>query len=238
MRAIFVGIEYAGKSTLIQLLDSYYRKRKLHTHPDDHFSIPDISLSHESRALAVNFPDDVKERTQRMQIHYHIDIIKDYEHAMMGGWHIEEAVYTSMYGGDPDSTYYSNYIYRAQRSYETQVLAAGLPDVVLIHVTASDATIRDRMRIAPHEYQVIKEKDIAEIKRRFDEEVEKSLFSQLTPMIVLDTTDKTSSQSFDELLTRTEPWITTAELAVRALPIPEGDYEVRYENGVRKMIPA
>ncbi len=67
MRSIFVGIEYAGKTTLINLLTEYYHRLKVPTHNDDHFTIPDASLGPESRALMVNFPDDVKERLQRMQ---------------------------------------------------------------------------------------------------------------------------------------------------------------------------
>ena len=76
MRSFFVGIEYAGKSTLIDLLTEYYYRLKLPTHDDDHFTIPDRTLSPESRALMLDFPDDVKERMQRMQINYHIGIIR------------------------------------------------------------------------------------------------------------------------------------------------------------------
>ena len=85
MRSIFVGIEYAGKTTLINLLTEYYHRLKVPTHADDHFTIPDASLSPESRSLMVNFPDDVKERMQRMQIHYHIGIIKDYANPLIAG---------------------------------------------------------------------------------------------------------------------------------------------------------
>ena len=45
MRCIFVGIEYAGKSTLVNLLTNYYQHRKLRVHVDDHFTIPDSTLS-------------------------------------------------------------------------------------------------------------------------------------------------------------------------------------------------
>ena len=77
MRSIFVGIEYAGKTTLIDLLQAYYYKRGRQTHNDDHFTIPDATLSPESRAAYIHYPNDVKERMQRMQLHYHIDIIKN-----------------------------------------------------------------------------------------------------------------------------------------------------------------
>ena len=235
MRCVFFGIEYAGKSTLIQLLTQYYQKRGRGVHGDDHFTLPDASLSPESRALAVDFPNDVKERMQRMQIQYHVEVIKNYENVLIAGWHIEEAIYAAMYGEDPENPYYPNYWYNAQRGYEVMVLEARLPDVVLIHVTASDEAIRERMKADPHQYQIIKEKDIPEIKQRFEEEGAKSLLSR--HRIALDTTDKTPQESLDELLQLSEPMATAGELAVRALPVPEDDFEVRYENGVRKMIP-
>ena len=234
MRCIFVGLEYAGKSTLIELLTNYYRHRKLAVHVDDHFTIPDATLSPTSRAAYVNFPDDVKERMQRMQLQYHVEVIKNYPNTLIAGWHIEEAVYTSLYGDDSESPYYGGYHYNAQRGYETQVIEARLPDVVLIHVTASDAAMRERMAAAPHEYQIIKAADIPELNRLFDEEIGKSLFTQKGRKIVLDTTEKTPQESLDELLLLSEPLITFGELAVRAMDVPAAPYEVRYENGVRK----
>ena len=233
----FVGIEYAGKSTLINLLTEYYRHRKLAVHVDDHFSIPDATLSAESRAVYVDFPDDVKERMQRMQIQYHVEVIKNYPNTLIAGWHIEEAVYSSVYGDDSESPYYGNYHYRAQRGYETQVMEARLPDVVMIHVTASDEAIKERMKDDPHEYQIIKAKDIPELKSLFEEEIDKSLFTQKGRKIVLDTTDKTPSESLDELLLLSEPLITFGELAIRSMPVPDMPYQVNYENGIRKMEP-
>ena len=238
MRCIFVGIEYAGKSTLVDLLTNYYRHRKLMVHVDDHFTIPDSTLSPESRAAYVNFPDDVKERMQRMQLQYHVEVIKNYPNTMIAGWHIEELVYSSFYGDDPDGTYYSKYHINAQRGYETQVIEARLPDVVMIHVDASDEAIVERMETDPHEYQIIKKADIPELKRLFQEEIDRSLYAQKGRKIVLDTTEKTPSESLDELLLLSEPLVTFGELAVRAMEVPDTDYEIRYENGVRKIIPA
>ncbi len=237
MRPIFVGIEYAGKTTLIHQLEQYYHRRGLSTHNDDHFTIPDKHLGPESKELMVGFPDDVKERMQRMQIHYHIEIIKKFEHPMVAGWHIEEAVYSGFYGDDRDHPYYPTYIYDFQRLYESAVVEAQLRDVVLIHVTASDEEIRQRMQADPHEFQIIREADIGAIKEHFDEEVAKSLFTHQHRKIVLDTTGKTPEQSLDDLLLATEPLVTTAELAIRSLPVPNGEFEVRYEGGVRKTIP-
>ena len=235
MRSIFVGIEYAGKSTLIDLLDKYYRNRKIHTHGDDHFTIPDATLSPTSRKTMVSLPDDMKERMQRMQIHYHIDIIKKYACPLIAGWHIEEAVYTDMYGDDPESPYYSRYVYNFQRLYEAQVLEGNIPDLVMFHVTASDEEIARRMHEFPHEYPIVQEKDILEVKRRFDEEISKSLFTQGGRTVVINTTGKTPEESFDEVLMKSEPLVTFGEIAVRAMEVPDGDYDVIYKNGVRLM---
>ena len=237
MRSIFAGIEYAGKSTLATMLGEYYRHRRVPIHGDDHFTLPDASLSPESRKILVGLPNDIKERGQRMQIHYHVDIIKKYACPLIVGWHLEEAVYTRFYGDDPNSFYYPNFHYGFQRLYESLVLEAHLPDVVLFHVTASDEEIARRMQDSPHEYPVVRQEHIAEVKARFDEEIAASLFAHQNRTIVLDTTGKTPEESFDELLLKSEPMVTMGELAVRAMEVPEGEYEVVYERGVRKMAP-
>ena len=236
MRSIFVGIEYAGKSTLIDHLDAYYQKRRRRTHLDDHFTIPDASLSPVSRAQYVHYPDDVKERMQRMQLHYHVEVIRNYPHTLIAGWHIEEKVYCDMYGNVEGNPYYPNYVQNNQRHYEVLVLEARLPDVVLIHLTADDDAIRERMRTDPHEYQIIDEKDIPDLKKRFEDEVDQSLLTRNGHLVTLDTTEKSPAETLDELLLKTDPLVTDGELAMRTMPVPEEDYEVRYENGERKMV--
>ncbi|MDP6054887.1 MAG: hypothetical protein QF879_21310 [Candidatus Latescibacteria bacterium] len=166
----------------------------------------------------------------------YIDIIKNYPHPLIGGWHIEEAIYAAMYGHDPDHSYYPNYHYAFQRHYEVQVLEARLPDVVLFHLTTDDETIRERMQTASHEYQIIKSQDIPELKQRFEDELDQSLLKKGGRLVTLDTTGKTPEESLDELLLKSEPLVTDGEMAMRAVAIPEADFEIRYENGVRKMI--
>ena len=117
------------------------------------------------------------------------------------------------------------------------MLEAHLPDIVMFHVTASDEEIARRMRENPHEYPIVREGDIAEIKRRFDREIEQSLFTHAHRTVVLDTTGKTPQESFDELLALSEPLVTMGEVALRNMEVPQGEYEVKYVNGVRQMIP-
>ena len=149
MRAIFTGIEYAGKTTLIDLLGGYYEARGLPAHYDDHFSLPDRTLSEESRKLLLDAPDDMKERYQRMQIQFHIELIEFIQNPLFGGWFIEEAVYCDIYGDDPDSPYYRRYRHIKQRVYEAQIFERRLPDVVLFHLTAADDTILQRACAKP-----------------------------------------------------------------------------------------
>ena len=237
MRCIFVGIEYAGKSTLINLLNEYYAKRCQPVHMDDHFTIPDSSLSPASRQQMVNYPDDVKERMQRMQIQYHVEVIRNYANVLISGWHIEESIYSEFYGNNPDSPYYPDFWHANKSAHEALVHEARVPDIVLVHVTASDEAIRERMTSDPHEYQIIRKEDIGVLKRRFVEECDQSLLGR-RGRIDLDTTGRTPRQSLDELLLKSERMITPGEFAIRAMTVPDCDYEVVYENGVRKTVPA
>ena len=107
---------------------------------------------------------------------------------------------------------------------------------MLIHLTADDDAIRERMRTDPHEYQIIDEKDIPDLKKRFEDEVDQSLLTRNGHLVTLDTTEKSPAETLDELLLKTDPLVTDGELAMRAMAVPEEDYEVRYENGERKMV--
>ena len=180
----------------------------------------------------------MKERYQRMQIQFHIELIEFIQNPLFGGWFIEEAVYCDIYGEDPDSPYYRRYRHIKQRVYEAQIFERRLPDVVLFHLTAADDAILQRMREAPHEHQVIREADIARIKERFAEEVENSLFRKVGRVVTIDTTGRTPEQTLDEILLKSEPMVTFGELALRALPVPGGKQQVVYRNGVRTLVPA
>ena len=113
------------------------------------------------------------------------------------------------------------------------VLEARLPDVVLIHLTADDEVIKERMLKAPHEYQIIREKDISDIKKRFEDEVDRSLLTRNGHLVTLDTTNKSPKESLDELLIKTEPLVTDGEMAMRAISVPKNDFKVYYEDGIR-----
>ena len=149
MHIIAIGCEYTGITTLLEGLMTWGHARGIHHHLDDHFSIPDRQhLSPEDRKIMVTLTPTLKERFQRFQIVYHIRLLHRYEHILLGGFHIEEAVYGPRY-------YYPG-IPTAIREYEVEMPS----DTILVHLTAQPAVIEARMASNPHDYPVIQKKDI------------------------------------------------------------------------------
>ena len=83
------------------------------------------------------------------------------------------------------------------------------PDVVLVLLKASPATIRQRMRENPHPYQVVREQDVEYVLRRFEEEVAAALVQK---RIVLDTTAATVAETLDQFVAAYEPFLTNEDL--------------------------
>ena len=88
----------------------------------------------------------------------------------------------------------------------------------------------------PHPYQIMREEDIVQLQAEFEAEIEQSLFTLQGRRVTLDTTGRSPQESLDELLLLTEPLITPGELAIRALAVPDGDYEIKYINGKRQLL--
>ena len=167
MRLILIGTEYSGKTTLCQGLMDWGHANGIHHHLDDHFSIPDCQMlkSEEHQEIMTGLPEALKERFQRFQIAYHVRLINKYEHILLGGFHIEEAVYGPKY-------YYPEIgrLAETPRAWE-----AGMPeDTVLVHLTATRDVIAKRMKEDPHTYQVVPEADIEEMQTAFDQEYRKT----------------------------------------------------------------
>ncbi len=104
----------------------------------------------------------IKERFQRFQIVYHIRVLGRHQHCLLGGFHIEEAVYGPRY-------------YYPGMSVEVRQYEPELPDdVILVHLHARPEVIRQRMEIAPHPQPLVPSSDVDEILQRFREEVQQS----------------------------------------------------------------
>jgi thymidylate kinase len=137
MRLILTGCEYAGKSTLAGALHAWGQRQGFQFHLDDHFTVPDSSLrTDEERRHAAAAPPAMKERFQRFQIYYHLHILEDYADCLLGGFHIEEAIYGRRY-------YYPKNVWP---SY-TRALEHSFPrDTILLLLKARPEVIRRRMQ--------------------------------------------------------------------------------------------
>ena len=181
MRVIAVGCEYTGVTTLLEGLMTWGHERNINHHLDDHFTIPDRQhLAPEDKEAMVNLSPTLKERFQRMQIVYHIRLLHRFEHILLGGFHIEEAIYGPLY-------YYPGQTAGHIREYEQEMPK----DAILVHLTAEPDVIRARMEANPHEYSLIKKADIPMLLSRFQQEFQASLIQR---KIVIDTSDLTPDQ--------------------------------------------
>ncbi len=192
MRVIVVGCEYTGVTTLIEGLMDWGHERDINHHLDDHFTIPDRQhLAPEDRETMANLSPALKERFQRMQLVYHIRLMHRFDHILLGGFHIEEAIYGPLY-------YYPGGVASEIRQYEEEMPK----NAILVHLTASAEVIQKRMETDLHEYSLIKTEDIPMLLGRFQEEFDASLIpnkiqidtSDLTPDALLQTFLSESAQ--------------------------------------------
>ena len=192
MRVIVVGCEYTGVTTLIEGLMDWGHERDINHHLDDHFSIPDRQhLAPEDKETMANLSPALKERFQRMQLVYHIRLMHRFDHILLGGFHIEEAIYGPLY-------YYPGGVVSEIRQYEEEMPK----NAILVHLTTGAEVIQRRMEADPHEYSLIEKEDIPMLLNRFQEEFDASLIpnkiqidtSDLTPEALLQTFLSQSAQ--------------------------------------------
>ncbi|MCZ6633334.1 MAG: hypothetical protein O7G87_08005 [bacterium] len=205
MRVIVIGTEYTGKSTLVQAIQNWASERGIHHHMDDHFTVPDQQTlkDRSDQEAMVNVPSPIKERFQRFQIAYHVRLVKNYQHVLLTGFHIEEAVYGQRY-------YYPDL---ARAVENPQAWEKDMPtDIILVLLTASADAIKQRMKDDPHDFPVVPEEDIEEVQDAFREEFRKSFFKQ---RFQIDTTDMTADDLLQAFLDGSFPHLSAADHAIR-----------------------
>ncbi|MCZ6676294.1 MAG: hypothetical protein O7E52_03485 [Candidatus Poribacteria bacterium] len=204
MRVIAVGCEYTGVTTLLEDLMAWGHERGINHHLDDHFSIPDRQfLAPEEKEVMVHLPPTLKERFQRFQIAYHVLLIQRYEHILLGGFHIEEAVYGPLY------------YYPGRAAYWLREFEAEMPDdAILAHLTATPEVIEARMKADPHEYQIIQTADIPRVLDDFQREVGASTIKH---KIQIDTSDLAWNALLQTFLDQSIPHLNTRDVLTRML---------------------
>lgn len=216
MNLVFIGCEYAGKSTIAAEVMKWAETTVGGTsHFHDHFTVPSSEFSPEAQESLKQLHPQALETFQRYQIEYHV---RDHfycnpDHNLMGAV-IEEAVYAPLYygygGKDSQALKRSPEGQRTEmaRRIEENVLGMA-PGSVLVLFKASPSVIATRMRDNPHTHQVVKESDIEHVLTRFNEEFEASLIKR---RMVLDTSDATVEETLAEFVEGYEPFHTEEDL--------------------------
>ncbi|NKB65424.1 MAG: hypothetical protein GKR89_00040 [Candidatus Latescibacteria bacterium] len=203
MRIVAVGCEYTGVSTLIDGLYQWGNERGIHHHLDDHFTIPDAyHLDAQEQQGMLDMLPGIKERFQRFQIVYHVRLLHRYDHILMGGFHIEEAVYGPRY-------YYPG-INIQIREYEPDMP----DDTILVHLHASPEVIRARMAAAPHPHPLVSDADVPEILDRYAEEVRQSWIQR---KFAIDTSELSPQRLLDAFLEQSVPYLNERDTLTRVL---------------------
>ena len=199
MRLIIIGCEYTGKSTLINSLAELGREQGIHFHLDDHFTIPgEQHLGEEDKKTMATLTPTIKERFQRFQIYYHINVAHNNQNIILVGFHIEEAIYGPLYYYPPQQVAYLREVEQKMPS-----------DTILTLLTASPEVIAKRMEEDPHEYNVIKKEDIPMLLNRFNEEFGRS---QIRKKFRIDTSNLTPEELFKEFMSSVVPHLSAEDL--------------------------
>jgi len=207
MRVIVVGTEYTGKTTLATAIQKWGQERGIRHHMDDHFTIPDqqtLTDPADQKAMT-EIPSAIKERFQRFQIAYHVRLLNKYEHILLTGFHIEEAVYGPRY-----------YYPEIKRPIENPLSwEKDMPnDVILVLLTAKPDVIKQRMKTAPHAYPVVPASDIEDVQAAFQEEFRTS-FSRRKFQI--DTSSHTPESLLRAFLDESFQYLNPTDLLIRQI---------------------
>ena len=194
------GAAGAGKTTLVNNIQEWGKDKGFLFHMDDHFTIPDSQhLSEDEQERMWNLGPVVKERFQRFQVHYHIQILHNYENVLIVGCHIEEAVFGPRY-------YHGKGIMQDYgRKFESDIPL----DTTMVHLTARPEVIIDRIKAAPRKYQLMQEDEIEEVCSLFDQEVGRSW---LRKKVKIDTSDLSEKEVLDACLKALKPHMTARDL--------------------------
>lgn len=214
MRLIIAGCEYAGATTFAHAVDDWLdanmgaRFSLIH----DHYKLPHTSghpddTTPDEQAQVLALSPKLKEMVQRHSIYYHVQPGSfDVPDWLVIGLHIEDSVYGPLYfgygapGAPHDRRVVSMQVERA--------IARFAPDVILVHLKASPEVIAGRMREQPHRNSPLKERDIPQVIKLFDEAVARSTISR---KITLDTSAASVQATMAEFTRQIERHLTDTD---------------------------
>jgi len=213
MKLVLTGCEYAGVTTLMKSI-AQWGKTVMGVELGDghnHFKVPHLShqpdLTDEEQANILAMSPRVKEIFQRYNIEYHLQpgLVQAPNHIVIG-MHIDEAVYAPLYYGYGEPGAYAERVAFARHTEERLLELA--PGFVHVLVKASPEVIARRMKEAPHQNAVLREKDIDFVLREFEKEYERTLIKN---KFAIDTSTATAEESFAEFLQKYEPFFSDSD---------------------------
>ena len=213
MRLIITGCEYAGKTTLANEIAGWRTRTMGPAIPPgmpefhDHFTLPEIShgdMTDEDAAQVWALSPKVKGLIQNHQVGYHMNpaFYADHDNIFVG-FHIEDAVYAPKYygyGGNGERSHWA-------RIVEAEIIGKAF-DTVLLLLTASPETIRERMRANPHPMGLVKDEDVEEVLQSFEHEFSKSI---LRYRFSLDTSNATVQETLDQFVEQMVPMLRDSD---------------------------
>ena len=234
MRLIFIGSEYAGKTTLAVTISQWMISTmalpfvRWHNHfvvptLDQHLiveaenrvagrlpgkQVEDLSTK-EDLEQVIGLRPTVLEQLQRHNVwrHLHPDMFQAGTDSLFIGFYYAEAVYAPLYYGYGGPGTFSDRRKRA-REWDHHLLEAA-PDVVLVMVKASSDAIRKRMRENPRSHCILKDEDVETVLTRFDVEYGDSLIHR---RFVLDTTETSVDRTLEQLVRQIRPYLSKWDL--------------------------
>ena len=202
MKLLLVGCEYSGTSTLANRIRDWWKGVSgRDVDIQDHFR-QGLSTEDFARYLAVG--PEAREVIEREHIYAHAPFPEDIDSdRILIGLHIEDSVYGPMlfgYGteGAPgDRTALSQRIdHRFQRF---------APETVRVFVKASPEVISRRLKESPHANGILKEKDVEEAVRRFEDAANGA---QSRRKFEIDTSTATVQETMTEFVEKVEGHLT------------------------------
>jgi len=217
MRLFLIGCEYVGANALARAIHQWAKDvhhidlGSIHAHwkvPNTILHYPE-QLSDQEHQQILALSKTIIEANQRHNLYYHAPgAPADWDQVLIGHY-IENQIYAELYYGwygyggvglTGDRLVHSTHLEERLLMYA--------PHTVLILLKATPETIAKRMHENPHKYQVIAEKDIELVQRRFEEEYQKS---KLQHKFTIDTSQKKVEESLAEFIEKMQPHLTPTD---------------------------
>ena len=221
MKLILIGCEYSGTTTLAIAFHAHAREHlgidlgSIH----DHWKIPYTvthypdEITEEEADLYLALSTRQQEAWQRHNLYYHtVAEHGEPEDQLIVGFYIEDTIYADLYYGYGGLGEAGDRAGKHAPAIERRIVALA-PETVLVHVTASPAVIRQRMREAPHTRPVVPAADVELVLDRF---AQAFAASTIPNKLELDTSSATVTESVRSLAAGLKRFLTERDRAKRA----------------------